>query len=152
MERFRSLDCCWTKQVTSMARQWRAAALTAKTRAVPLPGAERCSSSAARESSQCCISFTGATDGNGPNGSLIQDPEGNLYGTTETGTTNSFYGTVFKLNKAGSMIVLHQLNGNSDGATPLGGLIRDSAGTLYGTAFTNFTLFNINGTVFKVTP
>jgi hypothetical protein len=44
------------------------------------------------------------------------------------------------------------LNGNTDGATPLAGLIRDSAGNLYGTAYTNFTLFNINGTVFKVKP
>jgi uncharacterized repeat protein (TIGR03803 family) len=96
--------------------------------------------------------FTGDLDGNGPNGGLIQDPEGNLYGTTETGTTNSFYGAVFELKKTGKMIVLHQLNGNTDGATPLAGLIRDSAGNLYGTAYTNFTLFNINGTVFKVKP
>ena len=45
-----------------------------------------------------------------------------------------------------------RLRGNSDGATPLGGLIRDSEGNLYGTAYTNFELHNINGTVFKVTP
>jgi len=98
-------------------------------------------------------SFTGEVDADGPNGGLIQDAEGNLYGTTATGDINgpSGYGTVFKLSKAGVMTVLHSLDGGSEGATPLAGLIRDSAGNLYGTAYNNYQ-FNINGTVFKVTP
>ena len=63
-------------------------------------------------------SFTGTADGNYPNGGLVLDAKGNLYGTTATGTTNSFYGTVYKLNKSGELTVLHQLNGYSDGADP----------------------------------
>lgn len=97
-------------------------------------------------------SFTGAADGNYPNGSLVIDPDGNLYGTTPLGTTGSFYGTVYKLNTNGQMTVLHSLNGNTDGATPQGGLIRDSAGNLYGTAFNGFGRNDRNGTIFKETP
>jgi uncharacterized repeat protein (TIGR03803 family) len=86
----------------------------------------------------------------GPNGGLVQAPGGNLYGTT-AGYADTNFGTVFELDKAGVMTVLHSLNGTTDGATPLGELIRDSAGNLYGTTYQNNT-FNFNGTVFKVTP
>jgi len=41
-------------------------------------------------------SFTGGADGIFLNGSLVQDPEGNLYGTTESSGAFGF-GTVFKL-------------------------------------------------------
>ena len=97
-------------------------------------------------------SFTGAVDGNYPNGGLVRDSKGNLFGTTGIGTTNSFYGTVYELNNAGVMKVLHQLNGFSDGATPTNGLIADSAGNLYGVAFNGFNHKDQFGTVFKVTP
>ncbi len=97
-------------------------------------------------------SFTGGDDGNYPNGGLVLDSEGNLYGTTETGTTGAFYGTVYKLNTARQMTVLHSLNGDTDGAVPTGGLIRDSSGNLYGVAFTGYGRLDRHGTVFKVTP
>lgn len=96
--------------------------------------------------------FTGAADGNYPNGGLVRDSQGILYGTTQIGTTNSFYGTVYKLNQDGTMTVLHQLNGFSDGATPSSGLIRDSAGHLFGVAEEGFNRKDQYGTVFEVTP
>ena len=96
--------------------------------------------------------FTGGLDGNYPNGGLVTDASANLYGTTGTGTTNSFYGTIFKLTKAGRMIVLHQLNGDTDGATPTRGLVQDSDGNLYGTAEQGFGRDDRYGTVFKLTP
>jgi uncharacterized repeat protein (TIGR03803 family) len=96
--------------------------------------------------------FTGAFDGSYPNGGLVADSKGNLYGTTEGGTTESYYGTVFELNKAGEMTELHILNGNTDGATPLAGLIRDPAGNLYGVTYQGFGETGRVGTVFKVTP
>jgi uncharacterized repeat protein (TIGR03803 family) len=95
--------------------------------------------------------FTDAEDGGSPNGGMVLDSKGNLYGTTLGGNTNSCYGTVFELNKAGVMTVLHVLNGGTDGGYPVSGVIRDSAGNLYGTAFVSAG-FNGPGTVFEVTP
>jgi len=78
--------------------------------------------------------FTGGADGEYPNGDLVRDSSGNLYGTTEDGGTGS--GVVYKLDTAGTETVLYRFGagGNwADGAWPLGGVIRDSSGNLYGT-------------------
>ena len=48
--------------------------------------------------------FQGGTDGGGVN-DLIRDAAGNLYGTTIAGGTG-FYGTVFKLDTAGTKTIL----------------------------------------------
>ena len=87
-----------------------------------------------------------------PIGDLVMDPKGNIYGETQGLNTNSYYGTVFELNSAGKVKLLHILNGSTDGADPNGGLIRDSAGNLYGVAYQGFGKYDRNGTVFKVTP
>jgi uncharacterized repeat protein (TIGR03803 family) len=97
--------------------------------------------------------FNGNSDGGYPNGNLVLDPQGNLYGDAQGENGNdSYYGTVFELSSAGKFKVLHVLNGFSDGADPAFGLIRDSAGNLYGSAYQGFGLHDRNGTVFKVTP
>jgi uncharacterized repeat protein (TIGR03803 family) len=97
--------------------------------------------------------FTDGVDGSEPNGNLVLDPKGNLYGDAQGDFGNvAPYGTVFELSAAGQFTVLHILNGNSDGADPTFGLIRDSAGNLYGTAFQGFGLLDRDGTVFKFTP
>jgi uncharacterized repeat protein (TIGR03803 family) len=77
-------------------------------------------------------SFSG-DDGAGPDGRLIADAAGNLYGTTTYGGLN--YGTVFKLtlNPDGTYShgILHNFAGSpGDGAAPHG-LIADAAGNLY---------------------
>ena len=96
-------------------------------------------------------SFTGKADGRTPNGGLVQDPDGNLYGTTQLGPRKFFLGTAFKLSPEGSLTVLHSFKGLEDGALPLSGLIRDSAGNLYGTAFKNFLIQQVQGgSVFKI--
>jgi uncharacterized repeat protein (TIGR03803 family) len=77
-------------------------------------------------------SFHG-TDGQAPNGNLIRDAAGNLYGTTYFGGQSNF-GTVFKLDPAGNLSVLYQFTGLSDGGYPVAGLTRDGAGNIYGTA------------------
>ena len=87
-----------------------------------------------------------------PIGNLVMDPKGNIYGETQGLNTNSYYGTVFELNSAGKVKLLHILNGSTDGADPNGGLIRDSAGNLYGVAYQGFGEYDRNGTVFEVTP
>jgi uncharacterized repeat protein (TIGR03803 family) len=72
------------------------------------------------------------TDGQSPQGALIADTAGNLYGTTSQGGALNL-GVVFKIAKDGSESVLHSFKGNSDGATPMGGLLMGTAGTMYGT-------------------
>lgn len=99
-------------------------------------------------------SFTGGPDGNYPNDPLAIDEKGNLYGSTagEFISNESPFGSVFELTASGKFIVLHNLNGATDGQTPFSGLIRDAAGNLYGTAFAGGENGLGHGTVFKVTP
>jgi uncharacterized repeat protein (TIGR03803 family) len=83
-------------------------------------------------------SFKGGTDGEGPNGSVVRDAAGNLYGTTEYGGGGTCFtgdgcGTVFKVDTAGKETVLYSFTGGADGALPLASVIRDAAGNLYGT-------------------
>ncbi len=82
-------------------------------------------------------SFKGGTDGNFPEGGLIFDAAGNLYGTTEAGgTVNGNSGTVFELkhnsNGTWTESVLYAFNGASDGVNPVGALTFDKSGNLYG--------------------
>jgi len=97
-------------------------------------------------------SFTG-NNGAGPQAGLVRDTAGNLYGTTEFGGGSCDCGTVFKLNAAGKLQVLHRFTSWPDGKSPDAPLIRDAAGNLYGTAARggdpNSCLGNC-GTVFKV--
>jgi uncharacterized repeat protein (TIGR03803 family) len=74
----------------------------------------------------------GTTDGCWASGSVLQDKEGNLYGTTnQCGSYN--YGTVWKVSKTGKETILHSFaGGTSDGCYPDGGVARDARGNLYG--------------------
>ena len=103
--------------------------------------------------------FTGGADGSGPQAGVIRDTAGNLYGTTvRGGATGS--GVVYKLDMAGHETVLYSFTGGVDGAWPYGGVIRDSAGTLYGTTSFGGTSNGICsdvvplgcGVVFKLDP
>jgi len=93
-------------------------------------------------------------DGAAPNGDLVLDAAGNLYGTTEEGGGNSGqYGTVFELSPgAGGWTekVLYSFGKSPDGFSPQAGLIFDSAGNLYGT--TNDGGEDNFGTVFELSP
>jgi uncharacterized repeat protein (TIGR03803 family) len=77
-------------------------------------------------------SFTGSADGGTPSSGVIRDSAGNFYGTTYSGGSAGL-GTVYKLDTSGHETVLHSFTGGADGATPIGGVIRDAAGNLYGT-------------------
>ena len=63
---------------------------------------------------------------------MIRDSAGNLYGTTFSGGTAD-RGVVYKLDTVGHERVLYTFTGGADGASPSAGVIRDSAGNLYGT-------------------
>jgi len=75
--------------------------------------------------------FSGANGAN-PEGGVISDSAGNLYGTTVKGGASSA-GAVYKLNTIGQETLLYSFTGGTDGANPLAGLILNSAGKLYGT-------------------
>jgi uncharacterized repeat protein (TIGR03803 family) len=101
--------------------------------------------------------FAAGLDGRSPQASVIPDAAGNLYGTTFGGggrTCHAGCGTIFKLDKNGSERVLYRFTGGTDGAEPYAGLLRDSAGNLYGTAIFGGDLpckFGFGcGTVFKL--
>ena len=74
-------------------------------------------------------------DGDGPAAQLLQDSNGNLYGTTISGGSSKCggggCGTVFKMDKTGKPVWLHKFQG-ANGDEPFG-LLRDAAGILYGT-------------------
>ena len=100
-------------------------------------------------------SFTGGADGGVPMAGLVRDGKGNLYGTASSGgntsagncTDNGGCGVVFKVTKTGAETPLYSFTGDPDGSTPVGDLVRDTAGNLYGT--TQFGGIGF-GTVFKV--
>jgi uncharacterized repeat protein (TIGR03803 family) len=100
----------------------------------------------------------GQKDGRHPHAGIVFDAAGNIYGTTFNGGKYDgpglIGGTVYKLvapvGKGGyKERVLWSFNG-TDGAGPVGSLILDSAGNLYGT--TQDGGLGISGVVFEVTP
>jgi uncharacterized repeat protein (TIGR03803 family) len=95
--------------------------------------------------------FDDLAGGNLAFGSLLQTPNGMLYGTTRAGGDN-FAGTVFKLKMDGSGFTrIHSFSGGQqDGNSPSGDLSRAADGSLYGTTFyggpANY------GAIFKIDP
>jgi len=77
--------------------------------------------------------FSVTNDGYHPAASLIQAADGNFYGTTAQGGSNS-WGTVFCCTPTGSETVVYNLGATSgDGGFPKSGVVQDSNGYLYGT-------------------
>ncbi len=110
-------------------------------------------------------SFGNGTDGAYPDGGLVFDAAGNLYGTTSEGGTYSCFGgagcgTVFELTPTAgggwAEQVLYSFGSGTDGTAPDGGLVFDAAGDLYGATSEGgtYSCFDDNGcgTVFELTP
>lgn len=95
--------------------------------------------------------FTGK-EGANPNGGLVEDEAGNLFGTALGGGSEAL-GTVFELTQFGRLTVLHNFIGDTDGAAPFAGLVRDSSGHLFGTTVKNFIIQQVQGgNVFEMRP
>jgi uncharacterized repeat protein (TIGR03803 family) len=99
---------------------------------------------------------TGTGDGGNPYSGLTFDPQGNLYGTTNSGGSGE-HGTVFRLTPMPtgqwSETILHGFTGRLDGGWPVGGVVLDSAGNIYGTTDMGGTGGIENGgVVFEITP
>ncbi|MGB8006588.1 MAG: choice-of-anchor tandem repeat GloVer-containing protein [Terriglobales bacterium] len=102
-------------------------------------------------------SVANCADGAGPVAGLILDSGGTLYGTTASGgnpgpANSGGGGVVFKVDTSGVETVLYAFCPSApsclDGVYPLGGVIRDSSGNLYGTTEAGGT--GSVGTVFEV--
>ena len=92
--------------------------------------------------------FIGEQNGMYPAAGVIVDASSNLYGTTYLGGVHGF-GTVFELmHKRGEKALNSFAGGTTDGCYPLGGLLRDKAGNLYGT--TTSCGASGQGTVFQL--
>jgi hypothetical protein len=110
--------------------------------------------------------FTGGSDGGTPNGGLVMDSTGAIYGTASSGGSWLNQGLVYKLTPpaAGTnqwkQTVIHYFYhsyafGADDGANPSGGLIMDRSGALYGVTNLGGSIANVSGsygTVYKLTP
>lgn len=83
-----------------------------------------------------------STDGNNPEGNLIQGTDGNLYGMTSSSAH------IFKITTAGAFTSLHTLT-TAEGNYPLGSLVQAKDGNFYGTTSSGGTYGY--GTIFKMT-
>ncbi|HWY16796.1 MAG TPA: choice-of-anchor tandem repeat GloVer-containing protein [Rhizomicrobium sp.] len=94
-------------------------------------------------------------DGSSPEGGLISDNAGNLYGTTSYYGANGG-GTVFELAADGTETSLYSFGFyGSDGSFPLGTLVADGQGDLYGVTWSGGGRGCKGygcGDIFKVTP
>jgi uncharacterized repeat protein (TIGR03803 family) len=102
-------------------------------------------------------SFSGGTDGSEPYSAVVFDQAGNLYGTTYggggSGCGGHGCGTIYELSPSGSgwtETILYAFQGTTDGQHPIGGLISDQSGNLYGG--TNQGGSAGGGTVFELSP
>jgi uncharacterized repeat protein (TIGR03803 family) len=99
-------------------------------------------------------------DGANPLAGVIIDAQGNLYGNTQIGGSygqGNHLGTVYELSKVGGVWteqILYSFTGNAngttDGVTPVGNLIFDAAGNLYGTTFAGGVEISSEGTVYEL--
>jgi uncharacterized repeat protein (TIGR03803 family) len=110
------------------------------------------------------------TDGDGPEASLVQGADGNLYGTTYGGGIQGpcygqafACGTVFKITPGGTLTTIYEFCSQAnctDGANPSGTLVQASDGNFYGTTYSGGYYDGQPhgcgdpgcGTVFKITP
>jgi uncharacterized repeat protein (TIGR03803 family) len=102
-------------------------------------------------------SLPNCADGANPNGGVIADANGNLFGTTALGL-----GTVFEIAKTASgyastpttLVRFCSLPKCADGKSPLAGLIADANGNLFGTTSEGGGVNDVHlgaGTVFEIT-
>jgi len=97
-----------------------------------------------------------------PLGPVVEDAEESLYGTTSSGgsaTCNNDCGLVFKLTNGPSgyaEVVLHDFEGVPDGLGPVGTLILDNGGAVYGATAGGGTVEQNfpggAGTIYKLAP
>lgn len=94
-------------------------------------------------------SFKGGSDGEQPNGSLMQASDGHLYGLTAYGGIN-LAGIIFRFNISTNTLTKHHDFASGTGMRPYGGLMQASNGILYGMTYLGGV--NAMGTLFSFNP
>lgn len=96
------------------------------------------------------------TDGGIPAAPMLRGADGNLYGTTSAGGSDSSCdagcGTIFKVTPNGVLTTMHSFTYAVDGAAPYAALLQGSDGNFYGTTSGGGPKGFGLGTVFKITP
>ena len=92
--------------------------------------------------------------GYSPMDSLIADSSGDLFGTTQYGPTGTT-GAIFEILNTGTgysstPVLVSSFKGNTNGAQPIGSLITDANGDLFGTTASGGTSGTNDGTIFEV--
>ena len=108
----------------------------------------------AQATEKVIYAFTGGADGSQPYAGVVFDKAGNLYGTAQAGGAFGA-GTVFQLSPSPGGWTFHLLytfTGGADGVEPIGGVVLDDAGNLYGTASAGGDPACQCGTVFELSP
>ena len=113
---------------------------------LPQAGTSGSSQIRAHVTEKVLYSFTGGSDGGGPNGAVVFDGSGNIFGTTHFGgmtqcggNVGGGCGVVFELApKSGGWAesALYAFSDSSDGGFPNAGVVLDKNGNLFGTAST----------------
>ena len=118
------------------------------------------STAAPAQTFKALVSF-GRTNGSAPSGPPIQGIDGNLFGTTVQGGTDTYTcntegcGTVYKISPYGALTVLHSFDGN-DGIFPNSLLVLGKNGIMYGSTYSGGIHKNCDfgigcGTIFSIT-
>jgi len=97
-------------------------------------------------------SQTACADGQSPYSGLVQDAQGNLWGTTLQGGAN-LEGTIYEITTGGVFNVVYSFcsqSGCTDGDTPFGGLTLASDGNLYGMTFGSGNSYD--SVIYRITP
>jgi uncharacterized repeat protein (TIGR03803 family) len=112
-----------------------------------------CAQPACAKTQKLLYSFAAGNDGGFPQGGVIADAQGNLYGTT-TSDGAGHNGVVYELHLGGhghyKQSTLYAFTGGNDGGNPQAGLVGDAQGNLYGTTYAGGA--NGEGVVFELSP
>jgi uncharacterized repeat protein (TIGR03803 family) len=96
-------------------------------------------------------SFAGGNDGGFPQGGLVANSKGEMFGVT-TSDGSGHNGVIFKVGRnhgAWTEAPLYTFTGGADGGVPQAGLVIDSSGNLYGTTYQGGSGY---GVVFELSP
>jgi uncharacterized repeat protein (TIGR03803 family) len=100
-------------------------------------------------------SFGARGDGSAPYSGLTIDQAGNLYGATSAGGTLD-QGAIYKLTRDTrgnwNEAVIYSFSGGTDGWAPIGGVVLDGAGNVYGTTTAGGIPNCSCGTAFELSP
>lgn len=93
-------------------------------------------------------SFTNGSDGSAPQGGVVLDPSGNIYGTAGGGANN--YGTFWEISNTGSFGLLYSFAGAHKGQAMLSNPILDAEGNFYGATYSAGRFSD--GSVIEISP